>query len=219
MLRGTYHLEAPSPVLRPALQTCPSPTHLRTASCCIKTILTEPPSNNQEALRLAEAQVQNLQLRHSDALTSKLYLNAKDAARVCRLASKEFTAKSDVNSDVNSITTCRIHGGGDDGGGSPSQREILPHERSRILHSWYFLKRHAESLSPLGQQHHQSLTQEVWAITAVQAYVLWSMVIFVCQNMDWDAQEVRISLPISCAHRHRPISHPPSLFHKKRSLA
>ena len=203
---------------RPALQKCPSPTHLRTASCCIKNILAEPPSNNQEALRLAEAQVQNLQLRHSDALISKLYLNAKDAARVCRLASEKFTARSYVNSNVNSITTCRIHGG-DNGGGSPSQREILPHERTRILHSWYFLKRHAESLSPLGQQHHHSLTQEVWAISALQAYVLWSMVIFVCQGMDWKAKEVRISLPISCAHRHRPISHPPSLLHKKRSLA
>ena len=188
----------------------PSPTHLRTPSFCFRIILAEPPSKNQEALRQAEAQVPNLQLRHSDALTSKLYLNAKDAARVCRFAILYFTARPHVNA----ITTCRIHGGGD--GGSPSQREILPHERTRILHSWYSLKLHADSF---GQQHHQSLTQELWAISTLQAYVLWQMVIFVCDYMNETTREVRISLAISYAHRHRPIIYPPSLFLQKTLLA
>lgn len=144
----------------------------------------------EKALRLAEAQVTNLQLRHSDALTSKLYLNAKDAARVCRLASLNFTSKPPLVL----VTPCPIHGGG-------GQREILPHERTRILHSWYFLKLYAESLRALGQPQYQSLTKELWAVSALQAYVLWSMVIWVCEGMDETAQEVRISLPISCAHR------------------
>ena len=156
------------------------------STCCTGIILAEPPSNNQQALRLAEAQIQNLQLRHFDALTSKIYLNAKDAALVYKLASSNFTARLHVNA----IPTCHIHGGG-----SPNQREILPHERTRILDSWYFLKLHAESLTPLGQQHHQSLNQELWAISALQAYVLWSMAVFVCERMDDTAQEVRISLP------------------------
>ena len=195
---------------------------MRTASCCTTIILAEPHSNKQEALRLAEAQVPKLQLRRADALIGKLYLNAKDAAWVYRLASLEFAAKSEVNT----TTTCRIHGGG----GFPSQREILLHERTRILHSWYFLKLYAESLKPLKlqhdqlliqelwaeipleQQHHQSLTQELWAISSLQSYVLWSMVIWLCERMDNTAQEVRISLPIPCAHRRRPIIHPPSPF-------
>ena len=138
-------------------------------------------------------------------MTSKLYLNAKDAARVCRLAILNFTAKRHVNA----ITTCRIHGGG---GGSLSQREILPHERTRILHCWYSLKLHTESF---GQQHHQSLTQELWAISALQAYVLSQMALFVCHHMDETGLEVRTSLPISCAHRHRPSIYPPALLLQK----
>ena len=219
MLRGTHHLEVPLSLnicpkkdqtgesWRPShSRKMPSPTHLKIASCCIRIILAKPPSNNQEALRLAEAQVPNFQLWHSDALTSKLFLNAKDAARVCRLAIYYFTARTHVNA----TTTCRIHGGS-----SPSQREILPHERMRMLHSWYSLKLHVESF---GQQHHQSLDQELWAISALQAYVLWEMVVFVCDYMEETAQEVRISLAISCALHHRPIIYPPSLFLQKRYL-
>ena len=119
-------------------------------------------------------------------MTSKLYLNAKDAARVCELARQRFIAKPDANG----ITICRIHGGG-----SPSKRELLPHERMRIINSWYLLKLHAESFKLLGQQHHQSMTQELCAISLAQAYALWSMVGFVCGVMDLYAREVRISLP------------------------
>lgn len=143
-------------------------------------------------------------------MTSKIYLNAKDATRVYKLASLNFTAKPHVNA----ITTCQVHGGG-----SPNQREILPHERTRILDSWYFLKLHAESLKPLGQQHHQSLNQEIWAISVLQAYVLWSMAVFVCEHMDDTAQEVRISLPIFCTHRHCPIICPPFPFLQETLLA
>ena len=138
-------------------------------------------------------------------MTSKLYLNAKDAACVCRFAILNFAAKPYVNA----IATCRIHGGG---GGSLSQREILPHERTRILHCWYSLKLHTESF---GQQHHQSLTQELWAISALQAYVLWEMALFVCDCMDENAQEVRTSLPTSCAPRYRPSIYPPALLLQK----
>ena len=194
----------------PALLKSQPPAHLRTASCCTTIFLTEPPSNKQEALRLAEAQVPNLQLRRSDALISKLYLNAKDAAWVCRLASCYFTSQGNPNP----ITTCRVHSWGD---GSPSQRGILPHERARILHSWYFLKLHTGPLLHWGherarivhswyllnlhtgpllhwaQQHHQSLTQELWAMSALQAYVLWAMASFLCELTDENAGEVRIS--------------------------
>ena len=150
------------------------------------------------------------QLRRSDALISKIYLNAKDAAWVCRLASCYFTSQGNPNP----ITTCRVHGWGD---GSPSQRKILPHERARILHSWYFLKLHTGPLlhwdherarivnswylltvhtRPLlrwAQEHHQFLTQELWAMSALQAYVLWAMVSFLCELTDENAGEVRIS--------------------------
>lgn len=117
-------------------------------------------------------------------MTSKIYLNAKDAARVCGLASQWFTTELDVDA-------CPVHGGY----GSADQREILPHERTRILDSWYLLKLHAEFFKLLGQQHHQSMTQELCAISPVQAYALWSMVVFMCVEMDLNAREVRISLP------------------------
>ena len=118
----------------------------------------------------------------------KLYLNAKDAARVYRFASWNFTAKLSVDAP----TTCPIHGDG--GSGSPSQRMILPHERTRIIHSWYTLKIHAESFSPALKQNDQPLAEELWAVDALQAYVLWSMVVFVCEDMDETTQEVRMSL-------------------------
>ena len=72
----------------------------------------------------------------------------------------------------------------------------MPHERTRILDSWYFLKLRAETLKIVRWRDHQSVPQEFWAISLVQAYVLWSMGWFVCEDMDFNFQEVRISLPI-----------------------
>ena len=72
----------------------------------------------------------------------------------------------------------------------------MPHERTRILDSWYFLKLRAETLKIMRWQDHQSVPQEFWAISLVQAYVLWSMEWFVCEDMDFNFQKVRISFPI-----------------------
>ena len=143
-------------------------------------ILAEPPFNNQEALRLAKAQVRNIQLRKSYDLKSKMNFNAKDAARVCGLASQWFTTKMDVDA-------CPVHGGY----GSADQREILPHERTRIHDCWYLLKLHAESFKLFGQQHRRSVPQKLRAISIAQAYALWSMVGFICEEMDLDARKVR----------------------------
>ena len=154
----------------------------------------------QEALKLAKAQLPNLKPRQLDPLTKQIYINAKEANRIVELARPYHLCKPwgiyrpaqhwKFPADV---PPCPIHGVIYNGGDS-DLRSLLPHERARIIHSWYTVKLYHESLSSsFDEEQRQVVHEQLQRVGDVQAELLDSLMLFVCENMDDNAMEVTCS--------------------------
>ncbi len=91
------------------------------------------------------------------------------------------------------LPPCPIHGVIYDGGDS-DLRSLLPHERARIIHSWYTVKLYHESLTPaFDEKQRQVFHEKVQRVGDVQIELLDSLMLFVCEHMDYDVMEVTYS--------------------------
>lgn len=69
-------------------------------------------------------------------------------------------------------------------------RTLLPHERLRILHCWYFLKQYARSVQV--DKARSKLDKQICKMSALHVYILWEMCFFLTQELGPAIGEVSV---------------------------
>ena len=143
----------------------------------------------EDALRLANSQAahkpeldssaNNVTFSTESALSSsqplpmllpRLYANAHEANFVSRLATDFFIVSSRNSYRRHQSDTCPVH-----------QIQLLPHERERLIHSWYLCKLY--TLSYFHTALRPACDATLAATKPVEAYVLWAVIYWLSEQI------------------------------------
>ena len=140
------------------------------------------------ALRLAEAQSmengaasQSMNASVHSPLNKdilRLHGNAREALRVCSVASSYFLGAPPALENVKFRLehSCSVH-----------PPYFLPHEQERMIHCWYFLKLYA--LSYFSPPLRQSCDSELASMSGVEGYGMWQLILWLCEEAHPGDQE------------------------------